>query len=125
MDKIKNLEEETLDVSDIDNIDIKINPDYYIHKAILAAQKALAEETDLKVGLAKFRLIIEHIIILAKAASMIDGEFLKEIELYKQDKEYKETKEEYIKNFYLANKKLEFILNNIFKNKTATSPLKL
>jgi len=112
------------DAEDIDVSEIRINPEFYIHKGILKAQECLAE-SNLQEGMVKFRLLIENVVILSKASRMIDNEFDEELEQYKKTVEYKNEENDLIKHVKLANKKLELVMKNVFESKTITEPGKL
>lgn len=114
-------EDEIEDVSEIVGQDFKLNPDYYIHSAILKAQSAL-NDPDVKQGFARFRLFIEHIEGLCRAAGMVDEEkYLQEIDKYKKSDDYTKTENQGAR---LANKKIEILMRNAFSNKVGSSPLK-
>lgn len=116
-------DEKILDVDEVIGTDIKINPDFYIHNAIVKAQNALNSQ-DFKQGIIQFRLNIENIEILCKAGGMLPDDYNQQIEDYKKSEDYAEEKELNIKNFRLANKKLEILLTNVFSSKVSTTPLR-
>lgn len=120
-DQIDELDDKTIDADEIMGTDVKINPDYYIHTALLKAQKALVKD-NLKEGLAQFRFLTEHIEVLCSAAGMIDEDYTKDIETFKKSDEYNgdETK----KSVRLSNKKIELMMKAVFNQKTLTEPSK-
>lgn len=120
--EIDELEEKTVDTDEIMGTDVKINPDYYIHTALLKAQKALVKD-NLKEGLVQFRFMVEHIEVLCLAAGMIDKEYNEAIELFKKTKEYKDA-DDTAKSVRLSNKKIELMMKAVFSQKTLTEPTK-
>lgn len=116
-------DEDILDIDEVVGSDIKINPDFYIHKALLKAQDALAKD-NLKDGWAQFRVIVEHIEILCRAAGMIDKDYEKRVSEYKASPEYTEDDLSYSRSVKLGNKKIEFLMGLVFNQKTSTDPLK-
>jgi len=110
------------EVDELDNVDIKLNPDFYIHNAILKAQSCLVKD-DFKAGMLQFRVIIEHVEALCKSANRVAQDYKDKLDEYKKTKEY--TKADInIKPALLANKKLELLMENIFSMKTLTDPLR-
>lgn len=115
------------DIVDTDEIlgqDVNINPQYYIHNALIRAQKCLAKD-NLQEGLVQFRFLIEHIEVLCKAANMITPEYATEIKNYIATKEYLEDKSEIAQSVKLANKKIELLMKQVFSSVASTEPLKL
>lgn len=105
------------------NTDIKINPDFYIHHAIVNAQKSLLHE-NMKEGFLKYWAFVEHIEILCDSAGMLSDDFMLNIEEFKKTDKYKERKNEFDKQIVLANEKLRLMMGEIFNRKTVTEPLK-
>ena len=118
-----NYDGEVIDKEEIEGTDIKINPDFYIHKALIAAQKALIKD-NIKEGFFQYRLCIEHIEVLCKAANMLGEDYEKDIKDFQDKEEYKKETDNIVKSMKLANKKLGLIMASIFTNKTATFNLK-
>jgi len=121
------LEQENKEIYDpevLTDTEIKINPDFYIHNAIIKAQQSLLNP-NFKEGLAQYRIFIEHIEILCKSGGLASTDYGTKIDEYIKSNEYKELKEGEQKSHYLANKKLELLLNSVFKNKPLKSQLKL
>lgn len=116
-------EQKLIDVDEVEGVDIKINPDFYIHKAILKSQEALTDD-NLKEGLARYRIIVEHIKTICEASSLLPSDFEDQIKKHKEGKEYKDEKEEYVRNTNLATFKLKLMLQEVFKQRTITKPLK-
>ena len=121
---MNNYEKEVVDTDQILNTDIKLNPDFYIHNAIVKAQQALISE-DLRSGLIQFRVLIEHVESLCRAGRLTDDSYDESIEEYKRSEEYSAEDDALIKKAKIANKKLELLMTEIFDNKTLTGHLKV
>lgn len=111
------------DVEEIVGTDIKINPDFYIHNAILKAQSALVNE-DVKAGFLQFRILVENIEIMCRAANMMTNEYTEQIDQFVGSTEYQEKSTE-IKQVSLANKKMELLLKEVFSAKVSTTPMRI
>ncbi len=123
MDKIDEYEDKIVDTDEISGVDMKINPDYYIHSALLKAQKALINE-NIKEGYAQFKILIEHVESLCRAAKMIDNDYPMLLSEFENTKEIKEEKDSFVKMVRIANKKLELLMTGVFDKKVITDPLK-
>ncbi len=123
-DDFNKLDSEIIDVDELDNTEIKINPDYYIHKAIIKAQDALAKD-NMKEGFNLYRIFIEHIELMARSSKNLPPKYEEDIKSFEATKDYTEEKDALIKSIKLANKKLELIMTEIFSKKMVTDPLKL
>lgn len=121
-EKIKDYEEEILDTDEIIGTDIKINPDYYIHTALLKAQKALIKD-NLQEGLIQFRFLVEHVEVLCQAAKRVPVNYLEEIDKFKDSSEYRKETDSIKKSTILAQKKLYILLTEVFESKTSTQSL--
>lgn len=115
-------------VSDLDEVDfgeVKINPDYYIHNAILKAQSALSNP-NMKEGFIQFRLFVQHIETLCIAASMLSQDYNSKLDAFvKEDKDYLAENDSLVKNTLLSNFKMRLLMTEIFSNKTSRAPLKV
>lgn len=118
MNKFKKYDEEIDDVDEIKGTDIKINPDYYIHNAILKAQTALTKD-EVKDGFLQYSMLIEHIEDLCRAAGMLPDDYDEEIKKL----QYKNN--DVIEMVKKANHKLRLLMKEVFNNKVLTQPLKL
>lgn len=114
-------DDQIVDTDEVLGTDLKINPDYYIHTAILKAQKSL-EDDNVQRGHLKFRIFVEHIEGLCSASKMLTDEYREEIEKYKKSESYINSKDN-TKEVKLANKKMQLILKNVFANKTVIDKL--
>lgn len=109
---------------DMQDTDIKINPDFYIHNALLKAQYALVKD-NIKEGFLQYQVLVNHIELLCRAASMLDKDkYHSELLEYKESLE-KEKLESHIKEIRYSDKKLELLMTNVFKNKPITDALKM
>lgn len=116
-------EEDTFSVDEMDNVNIKINPEYYIHHSLIKAQEALIKE-NLQEGMIQYRFIVEHIQTLCESANLITEDYFNQIEEFKKTEEYtKELKTE-VRSTLLANKKLKLLMEHVFSRKLVISPLK-
>ena len=122
--KIYNYEDEIVGVDEVAGTDIKINPDYYIHHALLKAQVALTKE-NLTEGLIQFRIMVEHLEGLCKAAKLLDKEkYALAIKEFIESDDYKKEEDQKLKSARLANKKIELIMVEAFENRVRTEPMK-
>lgn len=118
------LYDDVLDADEVEGTDVQINPDVYLHNALLKAQKALIKD-NMQEGLLQFRLLVEHVEVITRASKMLEIEYKMELEEYLKSKEYKEESKENIKSVRLANKKLELILKEVFSRKVQITPIKM
>lgn len=102
--------------------DIKINPDFYIHSAIVRAQQALTKE-NLQEGFLQYRILIEHIEVLVKSAKFLPLDYEKQIKEYQASYEYKKEDKGHVRGVKLANFKLNLIMSEVFGRKTDTNPI--
>ena len=114
---VKDYEEQIIDVDELGGTDIKINPDFYIHHALIQMSKALANP-DLKEGLSRYVLYAQHIETLAKAAKMIDDKYTESIRKYKE--EIKFNNDTLGLKVQLADKKIE-LRDGTFTKKKITN----
>lgn len=116
-------EEKIIDIDEITGTDIKINPDYYIHLALVNYQQALKKDNP-KEGMILARQYIEHIENLAISAGMLPENYDQDIKEYKTKDEYTKAENDFSKSMRLANYKLRLIMKEVFKRKTITNPLR-
>ena len=116
-------EQEIIDIDELIGTDIKINPDYYIHTALLKAQVALTDDNT-KEGFMKYRQFIEHIEVLCSAANMLPKDYDTVLAEFKEKDDYKKCENPLIQSVRLANKKLHLIMGSVFSRKISTEPLK-
>lgn len=121
----KDYEKDILDIDKVEGTDIKINPEYYIHNAIIKAQNALATE-EIETGYLKFRMLVENIETLSRAASLIDTTYDDQVKKFEEGKEIKElkNKDPIIASARIANFKLGLLMKEVFENKAIISKLR-
>lgn len=124
-------EDFNLNPDEIGDVDIKINPDFYIHQAIIKAQNSLLQP-DLKNGFLLFSLFIEHIETIAEASGRLMPEYEDNIKEWKAkvdyDKKKAEEKTDQLKSlaidYKLANFKLKLVMESVFKSKPINNPIR-
>lgn len=122
-DQQEKYEKEILNIDHIEGTDIKINPEYYIHNAIIKAQNVLASE-EIATGALKFRILIENIETLCIAAKLVDKDYKDKIETF-ETKLKEEKNSTVINHGKLGNFKLSLLMQLVFENKTVFQKLKL
>lgn len=111
-------------VGEIDGTDIKINPDYYIHKAIVKAIDALSKE-NIREAFLMYRMAVETVETMCRATNKLPDNYADEIKKFLESDQYKAESDVSTKQTKLANKKFELLLSEVFQNKTINAPLKL
>lgn len=111
------------DLDEIQGTDIKINPDFYIHNAVVKAQQALVSP-DLRAGLIQFRMLVENIEILCKAANMIPVDYDTTISEFMKN-EHIEGNLSDTQSAKLANFKMGELFKIVFKAKVNTNPMRV
>ena len=122
-DRYKKYDDEIEDVDEIVGTDVKINPDFYIHNALIKAQAALTKD-NVKEGFMQYRLLVEHIETLCRAAKMLDNDYDTQLDDFKKTDEYSIEEQSYVKSVKLATKQLEILMDQVFSSKVSTDPLK-
>ena len=115
---------ETPFIEELMDTNINVNPDFYIHIAIIKLQNALMSENLIE-GLIKYRLLGEHLETLCRAANMLPENYDEQLSLYKETDEFKNAESNLISHAKIANKKTEIILNMFFKKKPINQTLTL
>jgi len=116
------IEKQVLDNEDFGSAEVKVNPDFYIHNAIVKAQNCLLTD-NIKEGFLKFRVFVEQIETLTDAANMIDKDYYEEIENFKKSEEYSKEEDYSIKHSKLANFKLGRLMTRVFNRKAITKEM--
>lgn len=115
------LDNQIVDTEEYLGLDVQINPNYYVHKALEAAQAALAKD-DIRSGFLQYRIIINHLETVARASNMLPKDYDEQLNKYiAEDK----TADKEVKDINLARKKLEIILKHIFSNRLSKDPVRL
>lgn len=127
--KYEEMDNSIIDVDEIAGTDVKINPDYYIHNALVNAQKALNEE-DITAAFNRFRVWVEHAQDLADAAGMLTDDYYTEVrkipgEIDAESKEAGEELKPHARMARISSRKLKHIMKQVFSNKVSTGPLRL
>lgn len=121
------IEKGIFDFDDDLNVDVKIRPNFYIHNAILMAQRTLlfsVAKSTVTDGLTAYSILIEQIEVLSKAAQYIDEKYYNSIEEFKKTKEYQEVERKDVKLAKLSNKKLELLMFELFSRSPTHTPMK-
>jgi hypothetical protein len=109
----------------LDERDLKVNPQIYIHQALQRSQVALLNP-NLEAGLTQFVFLIQQIETLCGSARLIDEvEYKRILDEFKSTDDYKSEKRALYQHMQLSQKKLEFLLKALFDNRTSNAPLKL
>lgn len=111
----------TADVDELDQAEIKINPNYYIHTGIVSAQQALSN-ADIKQGFAQFVMIIATTESIAKAAKVLGNDYEQKVKDYMEKDEYKKAERQ---DLMISKQKLQYMLEAVFASRTSTAPLQL
>lgn len=122
MDDFISYEDSILNTDDITGKDLHINPDVYIHQILLAAQNALVKD-DMAQGFSQYRLIVEHLEVLAEAAGLLPTDYEEQVEAFRTSPSFL-SEEERVRGVKLATKKLGLIMRIIFAGKLLTTPLR-
>lgn len=114
---MEEFEKNILDFNDEADTNIKIRPNYYIHMAILMAQRTLmfsVVKTTISEGMLAYSVFIEHIEMLCRAAEYITDTYDESVRLFKESEEYTQINRQDVKTAKLANKKLELLMKEVF-----------
>lgn len=114
----------TFDEIDELGTDLKINPDYYIHKAIVKAQDCF-DGVGLKEGMAKFRIFINQLEIISKACGNVHKDYNDKVRHYVESEDFKRITDEEYKGFKIAEYKFKLIMEDITKNRGIVDSLSI
>ena len=119
-DDNKNLfDDDVMDFDDNQDTDVKIRAPFYIHTALLMAQRTLmfaTARTSASDGILTYTVFIEHIETICKSAGYIDVEtYKKAIDDWELEDKKNEFKNESARMARRANKKLELLLTKVFE----------
>jgi hypothetical protein len=117
-------EKQIQDVDELEGTDVKINPDYYIHLALVKLSATFDGSVTIKESFERYRHIIEHIEILCDASNMLTNDYYEEVKKYKNSSEYIQEETNYVKSANLARHKLKLMMRQVFSHKVATDPLR-
>lgn len=106
------------------NTDVKINPDFYIHTALIRAQKCLLN-TDVRAGFLSYCVFIEHIETLCTSAKKLEPDYYTNLETFKARlREGEQPKDALATDVKIANEKLRLMMTAVFNNKPLYDGLK-
>jgi hypothetical protein len=121
-DDFNDIDDNVMDIDSVGGTDIKINPDFYIHKALIKAQECLADP-DMRVGLLRYRQFIEHIEVLCRSAKMLPDTYKESVKSFINEDDYKKC-DSNTQSAKLSHFKLELLMSEIFSSKTITDPMR-
>ncbi|KKQ76466.1 MAG: hypothetical protein US97_C0007G0008 [Microgenomates group bacterium GW2011_GWF1_38_5] len=120
-DDFSRFDDSVVEVDEVEGTDIKINPDYYLHRCLEGCRDALLKD-DVKAGFIQYRLLVEQMEIIVKAAHLLDDGYDLEIKDFIDKSDEKDV---LIKGVHIAQKKLGLILKSVFSSKVTTTPMRL
>jgi len=125
-DQSDKYEGQVMDDSDLLNDrDLNINPQIYIHTAINRSQMALLNP-NLEAGLTQYVFLINQVEMVTRSARLLnEDEYKKALDQFKLQDDYKEEKRALYQHVMLAGEKLRLLLKDLFDNRTSSIPLKL
>lgn len=109
---------------DINDTNIRINPNFYIHVALLRAQSTLSNTGNLQDNIINYFVMVEHIEALSKAARHVTQEYDDKIKAYLESEDYTKTADGRLKLAKLANKKLNELTSAFFQSTPLKQSLK-
>lgn len=105
--------------------DLDINPNQYIHMAIQRSQIALLNP-NIEAGMTQYIFLIEQMEMICRSAGLIaETIYMEKIDEFKKKEEYVKQSKELVKMMSLAQEKLRLMLSEVFGNKTSYAPLKM
>jgi len=121
--EIDEYKDKMVDEDTILGTDIKINPDFYIHLAIVACQKALSGDEPVK-NMQKYWQSVEHLEALMRSSRKLPDDYQDKVAELVNSKEYQNQKID--RQLFLKNRlKYEMCVGVAFDMKPADEPLKL
>lgn len=116
---LEDIDDKVVDVDEVSDVDIKINPDFYVHLAVSNAIKALNSD-DLEKGFLKFRVLIETAESVCRGNKRLNADYDDEVENFKKLKGLGDSVEDSIR---LANFKIQLIMKSIASSKFVSDSL--
>lgn len=105
--------------------DLKLNPEFFIHMAVLKSQQALLKD-NLKEGLMQYRLLVEQVEIVCRSAGIVDDKGYEEnLKKFKEREDYRGERDALVQHALLAGEKLRLLLEFVFSSRVSTSPLRM
>lgn len=119
-------DQNVMDDADILNDrDLNINPNQYIHIAIQRSQLALLNP-NMEAGLVQYIFIVQQIELVCRSSRIIDeASYLSDVDKFKRTDFYKNEKRELYQMMNVAQEKLRLLLTEVFNNKVSSAPLKM
>lgn len=99
------------DVGELGDVDVKINPEFYVHLCLVNAIKALNAE-DIDSGFLKYNLFIETAEGICKGNNMLCDDYDERVGAFKGSGEYGGADSE-VQSVKLANFKIRLIIESI------------
>lgn len=106
------------------NKDVQISPNYYIHQAIIMAQRTLLVsilKNNFQEGVIAYSTFIEHIEVLCKASGMLSEDYSDNL---KSETNIKEGDSKIIIIAKESNHKLYCLMKELFSTRASTTPIK-
>jgi len=102
--------------------DMKINPSYYIHLALVKSQECFLNPM-LSDGWVRFQFLTLYLESLCRSASLLDDKYDTFVKSFSLSEEYLQSDVKY-RSVLLSIKKQEFLTSAIFGNRTIVSAVK-
>lgn len=120
-EKTMDFDNSSVDIEQFMGSDSKINPDFYIHNAIVKAQNSF-DNVSFKEGLERYQIFINQLELISRACGrLVDYE--QKLKEFKDTDAFQRIDDEVVRKIKLSEKKFELILSEINQNKLATEPL--
>lgn len=118
MNSYDEIEQNVIEQDEVIGTDTNVNPDYHIHMCIRDLKDGL-KNPNFKDGLLQYTMLVEHLVILCKAANYIDENDLRD-KKEEWEKEISKEIDASLRSAKLAQKKMEVCLRNVFQTKVST-----
>lgn len=106
---------------DIDHFESKIQPDYYIHQALINAQESLKSQ-NLKEGIVRYRFFIEHIETIAEAGDKLPSDYRERVTQLEKDVKAMQISED-SKTMKICMFKLKLLMERAFGEQKIMFPM--
>lgn len=120
-DFVNKFDDDVFDLDEVKGTDLKVQPSFYLHIALLRAQGCLIKD-DMNQGFLQFVVLVDHCESLARAMGLLGGDYdekIKSLDISEDDFTPKGVR------IRFAQKRLEFIAQEFFSNKISTKPLRV
>lgn len=125
---LEDFEKNILSFNDEPDLNIQIKPNYYIHMALLMAQRTLMVsllKQGVQDGILVYSIFIEHIEVLSRSGGLLSSDYGQKLSAYMSSPEYTSIEKKDIAMARLANRKLEYLMSEIFGRSPINSPLRI